>query len=58
MTRRPSAPLDQIGGQGVFVAEVERAVVDGRADAAVDSAKDMPSALPAVFVLGAVPPAG
>ncbi|HEY6474215.1 MAG TPA: hydroxymethylbilane synthase, partial [Acidimicrobiales bacterium] len=51
-----SAPLDQIGGQGVFVAEVERAVADGRADAAVHSAKDMPSVMSGAFVLGAVPP--
>ena len=51
-----SAPLDQIGGQGVFVTEVEAAVADGRADAAVHSAKDMPSVMAASFVLGAVPP--
>lgn len=51
-----TAPLDQIGGQGVFVAEVERAVADGRADAAVHSAKDMPSVMSDAFVLGAVPP--
>jgi hydroxymethylbilane synthase len=51
-----SAPLDQIGGQGVFVTEVEAAVADGRADAAVHSAKDMPSVMPPSFVLGAVPP--
>ncbi len=50
-----SSPLDQIGGQGVFVTEVEAAVGDGRADAAVHSAKDMPSVMPAGFVLGAVP---
>ncbi|HUE08476.1 MAG TPA: hypothetical protein VMP41_13690, partial [Acidimicrobiales bacterium] len=36
--RDASAPLDQIGGQGVFVTEVEAAVADGRADAAVHSA--------------------
>src|SRR5580698_5536178 len=48
-------PLDQIGGQGVFVTEVEAAVAEGRADAAVHSAKDMPSVMPEVFVLGAVP---
>ena len=54
--RDASAPLDQIGGQGVFVAEVEAAVADGRADAAVHSAKDMPSVMPASLVLGAVPP--
>jgi hydroxymethylbilane synthase len=51
-----SAPLDQIGGQGVFVTEVEAAVADGRADAAVHSAKDMPSVMAPSFVLGAVPP--
>jgi hydroxymethylbilane synthase len=51
-----STPLDQIGGQGVFVTEVEAAVADGRADAAVHSAKDMPSIMGPSFVLGAVPP--
>src|SRR5580693_5214547 len=53
--RDASTPLDQIGGQGVFVTEVEAAVAEGRADAAVHSAKDMPSVLPGGFVLGAVP---
>jgi hydroxymethylbilane synthase len=51
-----SAPLDQIGGQGVFVTEVEAAVAGGRADAAIHSAKDMPSTMPAALVLAAVPP--
>jgi hydroxymethylbilane synthase len=54
--RDASAPLDQIGGQGVFVAEVEVAVADGRADAAVHSAKDMPSVMSGSFVFGGVPP--
>jgi hydroxymethylbilane synthase len=54
--RDTSSSLDQIGGQGVFVTEVEVAVTDGRADAAVHSAKDMPSTMPAHLVLGAVPP--
>jgi len=53
--RDATAPLDQIGGQGVFVTEVEAAVAEGRADAAVHSAKDMPSIMPAALVLGAVP---
>jgi hydroxymethylbilane synthase len=39
-----TAPLHTIGGQGVFVKEVQHAVLDGRADIAVHSAKDMPSA--------------
>jgi len=41
--RRQDVPLHVIGGQGVFVKEVQRAVLDGRADAAVHSAKDLPS---------------
>jgi hydroxymethylbilane synthase len=54
--RDATSPLDQIGGQGVFVTEVELAVREGRAHAAVHSAKDMPSVMPAQLVLGAVPP--
>jgi len=50
-----TAPLDQIGGQGIFVAEVELALADGRADIAVHSAKDLPSIMPDHLVLGAVP---
>ena len=51
-----SSPLDQIGGQGVFVTEVEAAITDGRADAAVHSAKDMTSTMGDHLVLAAVPP--
>jgi hydroxymethylbilane synthase len=36
-------PLHSIGGQGVFVKEVQLAVLDGRADLAVHSAKDLRS---------------
>src|SRR5580700_2228459 len=53
-----SAPLDQIGGKGIFVTEVDAAVLDGRADAAVHSAKDMTSVMTADLVLAAVPPRG
>jgi hydroxymethylbilane synthase len=53
--RDATSPLDQIGGQGVFVTEVEAAVAERRAEAAVHSAKDMPSLMPAGLVLGAVP---
>ncbi len=41
--RRQDVPLHTIGGQGVFVKEVQRAVLDGLADIAVHSAKDLPS---------------
>jgi hydroxymethylbilane synthase len=40
---RNDVPLHTIGGQGVFVKEVQFAVLDGRADIAVHSAKDLPS---------------
>jgi hydroxymethylbilane synthase len=54
--RDATSSLDQIGGQGVFVTEVEAAVAGGRAHAAVHSAKDMPPVMPEHLVLGAVPP--
>lgn len=41
--QRQDVALHTIGGQGVFVKEVQRAVLDGRADLAVHSAKDLPS---------------
>lgn len=42
--QRLDVPLHTIGGQGVFVKEVQRAVLQGHADLAVHSAKDLPSA--------------
>jgi hydroxymethylbilane synthase len=51
-----SATLDEIGGQGVFVTEVETAVSEGRADAAVHSAKDLTSVMAPHLVLASVPP--
>jgi hydroxymethylbilane synthase len=40
---RRDVPIHELGGQGVFVKEVQLAVLDGRADLAVHSAKDLPS---------------
>jgi hydroxymethylbilane synthase len=51
--RTPTVPLHTIGGQGVFVKEVQQAVLDGRADAAVHSAKDLPGATSAELRLAA-----
>ena len=48
-------PIWQMGGQGVFVKEVQAAVLDGRADFAVHSAKDLPSSSPEGLVIAAVP---
>ena len=42
--RRTDVPLSRLGGQGVFVKEVQVAVARGDADAAVHSAKDLPAA--------------
>jgi hydroxymethylbilane synthase len=50
---RLDVPLHVIGGQGVFVKEVQRAVLDGRADIAAHSAKDLPSAPADGLVIGA-----
>ena len=54
-------PIRELGGQGAFVKDVQTAVLDGRADVAVHSAKDLPSnpALQAPgLVMAAVPRRG
>lgn len=53
--RRTDAQIWELGGQGVFVKEVQAAVLDGRADLAVHSAKDLPSARPPGLRIAAVP---
>ena len=47
-------PLAQIGGKGLFTAELEKAILTGDIDIAVHSMKDVPTELPAGLVLGAV----
>ena len=47
-------PLAQIGGKGLFIKELETALLDGRADLAVHSMKDVPMNLPDEFLLAAV----
>jgi hydroxymethylbilane synthase len=53
--RRTDIPVWEMGGQGVFVKEVQAALFDGRADVAVHSAKDLPSTTAPGLVLAAVP---
>jgi hydroxymethylbilane synthase len=47
--------LDEIGAQGVFAIEVQRAVLSGAADVAIHSAKDLPSTTPEGLLLACVP---
>ena len=53
--QRTDVPIWTIGGTGVFVKEVQQAVLEERADLAVHSAKDLPSETAAGLVLAAVP---
>jgi len=56
--RRTDTPIHTLGGIGVFVKEVQEAVLDGRADVAVHSAKDLPSITAPGLVLAAIPERG
>ncbi|MEO7556453.1 MAG: hydroxymethylbilane synthase [Acidimicrobiales bacterium] len=56
--KRLDIPIAAMGGKGVFVKEVQAAVLDGRADFAVHSAKDLPSITHDALALGAVPERG
>lgn len=56
--RRRDVPIWQLGGKGVFAKEIQAALLDGRADIAVHSAKDLPSTTPDGLVIAAVPERG
>ena len=47
--------LAEIGGKGLFVKEIEEALLDGRARFAVHSMKDLPGSMPASLVIACVP---
>ncbi len=47
-------PLAKVGGKGLFVKEIEQALLDGKADIAVHSMKDVPAELEQGLVLSAV----
>lgn len=49
-------PLAKIGGKGLFLKELEVAMLEGRADIAVHSLKDVPAELEQAFALGAILP--
>jgi hydroxymethylbilane synthase len=48
-------PLAKVGGKGLFVKEIEEALLDGAVDLAVHSMKDVPTTLPAALHVAAVP---
>jgi hydroxymethylbilane synthase len=50
------APLAKMGGKGLFVKELEQGMLEGRADLAVHSMKDVPVELPAGLHLAAMLP--
>ena len=56
--RQLDVPIAELGGKGVFAKEVQAAVLDGRADLAVHSAKDLPAVTLDGLVLAAVPERG
>lgn len=53
--RDQRGPVEQIGGQGVFTKEIQRALLDDRIDLAVHSLKDLPTDPVPGLVLAAVP---
>ena len=49
-----NSPLSKIGGKSLFIKELEVGIIEGRADIAVHSMKDVPYELPQGFEIGAI----
>lgn len=47
--------MDKIGGKGLFIKEIEKALLDGKAHMAVHSMKDVPYEVPSMFYIGVIP---
>jgi hydroxymethylbilane synthase len=52
---RIDQPLAEIGGKGLFTAELDRALLDGSIDFAVHSLKDLPTELDSRLIIAAIP---
>jgi hydroxymethylbilane synthase len=48
-------PLNQVGGKGLFLKEIEEALLAGQADLAIHSLKDVPAQLATGLIIGCVP---
>ena len=53
--RVSNVPLVRIGGEGIFVKQIEIALLNGEVDLAVHSMKDLPTTLPDGLTIGAIP---
>ena len=53
--RVSNVPLVHIGGEGIFVKQIEIALLNGEVDLAVHSMKDLPTILPDGLTIGAIP---
>ncbi|MBU1627020.1 hydroxymethylbilane synthase, partial [bacterium] len=52
--KKLDVPLSEIGGKGLFIKEIEEALISKKVDLAVHSLKDMTTQIPEELVLGAV----